>query len=65
MTTNFTASHGSATDEKVLAAATDVEVKLGLLLSGDKKAFNKLNVEHLVLLIQFARDTIREKSPTI
>ena len=65
MSNNFTVSHGSATDEKVLAAATDVEAKLGLLLSGDKRAFDKLNVEHLVLLIQFARNTIGKEKPIL
>ena len=52
----FYVSHGSVTDEKALAAATNVEHHLGRLLNGDKKAIKTMNIEDLVVLIQFARN---------
>ena len=64
MSSGFTVSHGSVTEEKALLAASNVETHLGLLLNGDKKAFKKINVEDLVFLIQFARNTINEKKST-
>jgi hypothetical protein len=54
--TGFSVSHGSVTNEKALVSALNVESCIGRLLSGDTKALNKVNVEDLVVLIQFARN---------
>lgn len=58
----FKASHGSATAEKATEAANRLEYLLGQLLNGDKKALSKMNVEDLVVLIQFARDKAASES---
>lgn len=59
---SFTASHGSVTDSKALQAALYVEGLIGNLMNGDKSAIKKMNVEALVILIQFARDKARQPS---
>jgi len=56
----FEALHKSLTPEKVIAAADRIERTLGDSLNGDKKAFQKMVVEDLVVLIQFARNKLKE-----
>lgn len=52
----FKLTHGSATLEKALAAANNVEAVMGRLMNGDRKALAKLSAEDLALLVQFVRN---------
>lgn len=56
----FVLTHNSATLDKALKAADNVEAVIGSLLNGDRKALSKLATEDLALLVQFARNTARQ-----
>lgn len=52
----FELKHGSATQEKALVAADNVEKSVGEFLRGNKKALLSIDVEDFALLVQFARN---------
>ena len=58
MSEAFKISHKSVNDESAIVAAANIEKVLGMMLNGDRKAFKKLNVEDLAILIQFTRDNV-------
>ena len=55
----FKLSHGSATPEKALAAADQLEREVGEVLAGERKA-GKISVEAICTLVQFARDVAKQ-----
>ena len=52
----FRLHHGSATTEKAAAAAGRVEAIVGDVVNGNRKAWGRIDVEDIALLVQHARD---------
>ena len=52
----FRLHHGSATIEKAAAAAGRVEAIVGDVVNGNRKAWGRIDVEDIALLVQHARD---------
>lgn len=52
----FKLAHGSATLEKTLAAADRIEVLIGRFANGKRNALDRLSIEDVALLVQFARN---------
>lgn len=57
---DFALTHGSATLEKTLAAASRVEAVFGRLADGDKRALSRLSMEDVALLVQFPRNAAQQ-----
>jgi hypothetical protein len=55
---DFKLTHGSATLDKALRAATRVESVIGRTLNGDRKALGTLSPEDVALLVQYVRDSV-------
>ncbi len=56
MASEFRLHHGSATTEKAAQAAGRVEVIVGDVVNGNRKAWGRIDVEDIALLVQHARD---------
>jgi hypothetical protein len=56
MESEFRLHHGSATTEKAAAAAGRVEAIVGDVVNGNRKAWGRIDVEDIALLVQHARD---------
>jgi hypothetical protein len=56
MSNEFTLSHGSATTEKAVQAAGRVESIVGDVVNGSRRAWGRIAVEDVALLVQHARD---------
>jgi flagellar biosynthesis/type III secretory pathway protein FliH len=56
MESEFRLHHGSATTEKAAAAAGRVEAIVGDVVNGNRKAWGRIDVEDVALLVQHARD---------
>ena len=52
----FRLHHGSATTEKAAQAAGRVEAIVGDVVNGNRKAWGRIDVEDIALLVQHARD---------
>ena len=52
----FRLHHGSATTEKAAAAAGRVEAIVGDVVNGNRRAWGRIDVEDIALLVQHARD---------
>jgi len=55
----FRLSHASATTEKAVEAAARVEEIVGAVINGNRKAWARIDVEDVALLVQHARDAAR------
>jgi hypothetical protein len=53
---SFKVSHGGVTTERAVLAAETIERHIGEYLNGDRRALNKIPVEDMIVLIQFARN---------
>lgn len=56
MDNNFRLSHASATTEKAVEAAARIESIVGAVINGDKRAWAKVDMEDMALLVQLTRD---------
>jgi hypothetical protein len=56
MSNEFRLHHGSATTEKAVQAAGRVEAVVGEVINGNRRAWSRINVEDVALLVQHARD---------
>jgi len=62
-TEGFKLTHDSATAEKALAAAARVEVVVGRAVRGERRAWDKLVVQDMALLVQFVRNHTPSTTP--
>jgi hypothetical protein len=56
MSNEFKLEHKSATLEKTLLAADRIELLIGKVANGERRALDKLSIEDVALLVQFVRD---------
>jgi hypothetical protein len=56
MSNEFRLHHGSATTDKAVQAAGRVESIVGEAINGNRRAWGRIDVEDVALLVQHARD---------